>query len=166
VTSKQGFTLTELVMVIVLTLILAAASIAGLQGIGTWRSAAAVRRVQADVFYARNLALLSSRRTLCVFHTGSDTYEVQQEASPASGSISAAVIDHPLTGEPWQVALPDLCAGLGISSAPTPTFGFGIDGCPVSMSGSRISSDIDVTFNTGATLTVIAGSGLSEVSWP
>ncbi len=40
------------------------------------------------------------------------------------------------------------------------------DGLPVDASGTRISSDISVTFSNGVTLTVRAGSGLSEVSWP
>jgi hypothetical protein len=153
-------------MVIVITLILTAASIAGLQGIGSWRAAAAVQRVQADVLYARNQALLSARRTLCVFNPDSHSYEIQQEAAPASGAISATVIDHPMTDDPWQVALQDLSGSLTISSAPTATFGFGPDGIPVDSAGAQIGSDIAVTFSNGATLTVFAGSGLSEVSWP
>lgn len=165
-TRARGFTIVEMVMVIVLALILTAASIKGLQGIGAWRSAAAVQRVQADVLHARNRALLSARRTLCVFDTGSHAYEIQQEAAPASGAISATLIDHPLTDEPWQVTLQSLSGNLSISSAPTPTFGFGADGIPVESSGTRFGSDIAVTFSNGATLTVFAGSGLSEVSWP
>ena len=82
---RRGFTLVELVMVIVLTLILTSVSIKGLQGITAWRSAAAVQRVQADVLYARNQALLSTRRTVCVFDPSSHTYEIQQEAAPGSG---------------------------------------------------------------------------------
>jgi prepilin-type N-terminal cleavage/methylation domain-containing protein len=165
-TRRGGFTLTELVMVIVITLILTAAAVAGLQGIGSWRSAATVQRVQADVLYARNQALLSQRRTLCVFDTNTHTYEIQQEAVPADGAIAATVIDHPLTSEPWQISLQSLSSGLTISAAPTPTFGFGADGLPVDSAGTRCASDISVTFSNGATLTVFCGSGLSEVSWP
>ena len=164
--TKHGFTLVEMVIVIVLTLILTAAAIHGLIGISEWRAAAAVRRVYADVLYARNRALLSGRRTLCVFDAGAGTYELRQESSPASGAISATVIDHPLSGQAWQVALGDLSGGLGISSAPTPTFGFGSDGMPIDASGVLISGDIDLTFTSGATLTVLAGSGLPEVTWP
>lgn len=163
---KRGFTLTELVLVIVLTLILTSVAIRGLSGLSSWRAAASVRRVQADVLFARNQALLSSRRTLCAFDLGNQTYEIQQESTPASGPITATVIDHPLTDEPWQVALADLSGQMGISSAPTPTFGFGPDGVPVETSGARVSDDISVVFSNGATLTVLAGSGLSEVSWP
>jgi prepilin-type N-terminal cleavage/methylation domain-containing protein len=166
VSDRRGFTLVELVMVIVLTLILTSVSIKGLNGISAWRSAAAVQRVQADVLYARNHALLSMRRTLCVFDPNSHTYEIQQEATPASGAIAAALIDHPATSAPWQITLSDLSSGLAISAAPTPTFGFGTDGLPVDASGTRIGSDISVTFSNGAILTVQAGSGLSEVSWP
>ena len=165
-TRRRGFTLVEMVMVIVLTLILTSVSIKGLHGISTWRSSAAVQRVQADVLHARNQALLSARRTLCIFDLDSQTYEIQQEPTPASGSISAVLVDHPLTSEPWRVALQDLSGSLSISSAPTATFGFDTDGMLVAASGTRLSSDVDVTFNNGATLTVFAGSGLSEVNWP
>jgi prepilin-type N-terminal cleavage/methylation domain-containing protein len=87
--SRRGFTLVELSLVIVLTLILTSVVIHGLRGIGSWRAAAAIGRVQADVLYARDQALLSGRRTLCVFDATSQTYEIKQEAAPASGSISA-----------------------------------------------------------------------------
>jgi hypothetical protein len=110
--------------------------------------------------------LLSARRTLCVFDLAGQSYEIRQEATPASGPISAVLIDHPLTGEPWQVPLKALPGSLSISSAPTATFGFGADGMPIGTSGARLSSDLDVTFSNGAKLTVLAGSGLSEVNWP
>lgn len=165
-TQRRSFTLTEMVLVIMLTLILTSLSIKGLRGVSAWRSAAAIQRVQSDVLHARNRALLSGRRTLCILELDSHTYEIQQETTPASGPISAAPIEHPLSREPWRVALRDLSSGLRISAAPTPTFGFGVDGMPVGTSGAHLGSDIDVTFNNGATLTVLAGSGLSEVDWP
>jgi hypothetical protein len=159
----------ELVLVIVLTLILSAAAINGLHGVNTWRRSATINRIQADLLYARNQALLSGRRTLCVFDLGQQTYEIQQEAAPGTGALSAALVDHPLTDEPWQIAMAELAGGVRISSLPNlsqPSFGFGGDGLPIAATGTRVKSDLDVTFNTGATLTVFAGSGLSEVRWP
>jgi len=166
---QRGFTLVELVLVIVLTLILTSGAIKGLRGIGLWRSAAAVGRVQADILYARNQALLSARRTLCVFDLQQQTFEIQQESVPTGGAFAATVIEHPLTSAPWRVVLADLASGLSVSSLPdmdNPTFGFGPDGTPLKSTGARVSRDIDVTFNNGARLTIFAGSGLSEVRWP
>jgi Tfp pilus assembly protein FimT len=164
--TRRAMTLMELVVVIVLTLILSATAIHGFSGLGEWRATAAVRRVHADVLHARQEALLSGRRTVCVFNPATDTYEIRQESSPGVGSISASVIDHPLTDAPWQVELSKMGGGVGISSAPTPTFGFGSDGTPIDTSGARIKRDIGVTFSSGAKLIVRAGSGLSEVTWP
>jgi prepilin-type N-terminal cleavage/methylation domain-containing protein len=164
ITRQAGFTLVELVLVIVLTLVLTAASIKGINGVGEWRAAAAVRRVNADITYARNQALLSGRRTLWVLDTGDQTYEIRQEAAPASGAITAASIDHPLTDESWVVTIQDLSSGLAASSD-DPVFGFGSDGTVINSSGSRLTDDVVVTFDNGATITVTAGSGLSQVSW-
>jgi len=165
----HAFTLVESVLAITLTMILSAAALAGLRGVQSWRAAAAVRRIQADVLYARQAAVLSGRRTLCVFDLAKMTYELQQESSPRSGSFVATVIDHPLTSEPWRVALGDLSSGLGVSFAPIlnpSAFGFDAAGMPVTSAGSVLGSDLVMTFTNRATLTLRAGSGLSEVTWP
>lgn len=166
---KRAFTLVESVLAITLTMILSAAALAGLRGVQSWRAAAAVRRVQADVLYARQAALLSGRRTLCVFDLAKMTYEVQQEASPRTGALVATVLDHPLTSEPWRVALGDLSGGLGVSLAPVlspSAFGFDATGMPVTSAGSALGSDLVMTFTNRATTTLRAGSGLCEVTWP
>ena len=166
---RDGFTLVELVLVITLTFVLTAAAIAGLHGVQSWRASAGVRRIQSDIMYARNLALLSARRTLCVFDSQSTSYEIQQESSPGSGPLVASVIDHPLTDDPWQVTVQDLASGLAITSSlalDPPVFGFGSDGVLVDSSGSFISKDLEVAFNNGAKLAIYSGSGLCEVRWP
>lgn len=165
---RRAFTLVECVMVIVVTLILTAAAVGGLRGTQTWRASAAVRRVQSDLLYARSAALLSGRRTLCIFDAGQGTYELQQEASPASGVIAGVVLDHPVTDAPWQVALMDLAPGLTLSlPGLDPTeIGFDTAGMPVNRAGAPLSNDITLTLGGAGTITLCAGSGLCEVSWP
>jgi prepilin-type N-terminal cleavage/methylation domain-containing protein len=165
----RAFTLVECVMVIVLTLILTAAAIGGLRGTQTWRASAAAKRVQSDLLYARSAALLSGRRTLCIFDTGQGTYELQQEATPASGAIAGVVLDHPVTDAPWRVTLADLASGLTLSFPPTlnpAEIGFDIAGMPINRSGAALANDITINLGNGSTLTLRAGSGLCEVSWP
>jgi Tfp pilus assembly protein FimT len=165
----RGVTLVELVTVIVLTLVLTSVAIGGLVGMRTWRRAAAVRRIHADVLYARHLAMLSSRRTLCVFDTASQTYELRQEAAPASGVVAATVIEHPTSAGPWTVALADLAGDLrvvsvvGVSAA---TLGFGADGLPIESSGAWVGQDVRIDFDNGAAIEVRRGSGFAEVIWP
>ena len=165
----RAFTLVESVLVIVLTLLLTAAAIGGLRGTQTWRASAAVSRVQSDLLYARSAALLSGRRTLCVFNTSQGTYELQQEASPASGAIAGVVLEHPVTGAAWRVTLGDLATGLALSFAPAlnPTeIGFDATGMPISRAGSPLANDIAMRLGSAGTVTLRAGSGLCEVSWP
>jgi prepilin-type N-terminal cleavage/methylation domain-containing protein len=165
----RAFTLVECVMVIVLTLILTAAAIGGLRGTQTWRASAAAKRVQSDLLYARSAALLSGRRTLCVFSTTQPGYQLQQEASPASGAIAGVVLNHPVTDAPWRVTLADLAPGLTLSlpSALNPAeIGFDTIGMPVNRAGAGLANDITINLGNGRTLTLRAGSGLCEVSWP
>jgi Tfp pilus assembly protein FimT len=165
----RGFTLVESVLVILLTLILTSVALGGLRGVQSWRAAAAVRRVQADLLYARNAALTSGRRTLCVFDLARMTYEIQQESSPGSGAVAATPLEHPVTGAAWSVALSDLAAGLQVRFAPAlnpATFGFDAAGLPMRSTGGALGSDLVMTFGGVGTLTIRAGSGLCEVTWP
>lgn len=165
----RAFTLVELVLVVSLTLILSAGALAGLRGAQEWRSAAAVRRLQADFTYARNAALLSGRRTLCVFDAANGTYEIQQEAGAGQGRITGATLTHPATGQPWRVALASLATGLQIDVSPATnrvSFGFDGTGMPVDRNGAALARDLTLTCTPGGVITLRAGSGLCEVSWP
>ena len=166
---RPAFTLVELVAVIVLTAILTAASIEGLRGLAQWRIASGIGRVEADVRYARDAALLSGRRTACVFDLSDQTYEVRQEDEPSTGAMTATVIDHPTTYQPWTVYVGDLASGLQISSVnnvSTPAIAFDGEGVPIQMTGTILTANATIDFSDGAVLRVYAGSGLSEVVWP
>lgn len=165
----HGVTLVELVLVIVLTLILASAAIGGLKGVQTWRAAAAIRRIQADLTYTRNLAMISSRRTLCVFDSSGDSYEIRQEAVPSQGPISGSPVLHPLTGQPWSVALAELGGAVGINTVTgvsNESLGFGGDGMPLDALGQPAAGNVTVELSNGADIVVYRGSGLSEAVWP
>lgn len=178
--SRRAVTLVELTLVIALTLILSAVAIGGLRGLRTWRAAAAVRRVQADLTFARNQALLSGRRTWCVFDLNSQSYELRQESQPGRDSPRTAaqswpLLEHPATGRPWRVGIAELASDLRVSAiagVDDAQFGFGPDGLPMQTSGAAVRSDIELTFVGGSTaapvasLAVRAGSGRVEALWP
>ena len=151
----RGFTLVEAVMVIVLTTILTAAAIGGLRGTQTWRASAAIRRVQSDLLYARSAALLSGRRTLWVFDANQNSYELQQEASQATGAIAGVALENPVTGTTWHVALNDLATGLTISFSPAlnpAEIGFDNAGMPVNRAGAALTTDITMTLGSTSQL--------------
>jgi Tfp pilus assembly protein FimT len=165
----RAVTLVELVLVIVLTLILASVAIGGLKGVQTWRAAAATRRVQADLTYARDLAMISSRRTLCTFDSSAGSYEIRQEAAPTHGLIIGSLVQHPLTGQPWSVLLADLGGAIAIdavSGVSDESLGFGGDGMPLDASGQPVTGNVTVELSNGAEIVIHRGSGLNEVVWP
>ena len=165
----RALTLVELVVTISVMMILTAVSVSGLVGMRTWRAGAAVRRVHADLAYARARAMLSSRRTICEFDLKAQSYELQQEAKPVTGKISGSVLAHPLKDEDWRVTLAELGGGLtvsAISGASGDEVGFSPQGLPVNRSGKVITKDVQVRFSNGAQIVIHGGSGLCEVSWP
>ncbi len=165
----RAFTIVELVLVITVSVILSAVAIGGLLGYDSWRSAAAVKRIQADLLYARQLAMQSQRRTLCVFDTGAQTYALQQEATPGSGAVTGASLTHPLTEANWSVAMSGLSASLTVSSvsgASGNTFGFDANGMPIESTGAAVSGDVDVTFSDGVKLRVAQHTGIAEIIRP
>ncbi|HUU97941.1 MAG TPA: hypothetical protein VM487_19565 [Phycisphaerae bacterium] len=165
----RAVTLVELVLVIVLTLILASVAIGGLKGVQTWRAAAAIRRIHADLTYTRNLAMISSRRTLCTFDSSADSYEIRQEAVPSQGQITGSLVQHPLTGQSWSVLLADLGGAVAIDTVTgvsDESLGFGGDGMPLDALGQPVTGDVTVGLSNAAEIVVYRGSGLSEVVWP
>jgi Tfp pilus assembly protein FimT len=166
---RPAFTLIEAVLAIILTLILVTVAIGELSGVASWKAAAAVRRVQSDLLYARQAALISGRRTLCVFDLATACCDLKQEAAPGTGAITAVAINHPLTGAPWHVVLADLAPGLGVSFSPAmnpASIGFDGAGRPVTSAGAGLTSDLVLQFTSGARLMLRYRSGLCEVSWP
>ena len=107
---RRGFTLVELVLVAVMAAMLAALAVGGLAGIRKWQNINAVRRVQADLLYARAAAQATLRRTLWRFDAGRQAYELLQEPLPASGAIQQNPMTDPSTGVDWVVALNSLSA--------------------------------------------------------
>ena len=168
--SHRGVTMVELVMVISISMILAAVSIVGFQGVQSWRAASAVKRLRADFRHARNLAMLSSRRTaLVIVDEAAMTYELRQEAAPSAGSRSLSVLTHPVTGQDWSVTLGGIAAGLSLQSNNGPSdgvIGFDADGMPIDSGGALWGGDIDLLFSTGAAIHVAWRTGIAEVIWP
>ncbi len=168
--SNRGVTIVELVMVIVVTMILAGASIAGLNGVQAWRSAAAVKRLHADFGFVRNLAMLSTRRTaLVVVDQASMTYELRQEAAPGAGTLVTTPLTHPVTGQDWRVVWGSVATGLSLLSNSGPAggvIGFDADGLPIDASGTLWNADIDLSLSSGATIAIEQQTGIAELTWP
>ncbi len=163
---RRAFTLAELVLVIVLTAILSAGALGALRGLGTWRDAAALKRLVSDIRHARGLAMYTGRRTMVVFDLTAQSWRIEQEAQPASGAFSGRTITNPQTFEPWVVRLGDIASRLRIASLsnmPRGRIGFGPDGLPIDASGNLPQRSAIVTLSSGQQVMIYSGSGLCEV---
>jgi prepilin-type N-terminal cleavage/methylation domain-containing protein len=168
--SNRGVTLVELVVVIVIAAILAGVSIRGLSGVQQWRAAAAAKRLQADCLHARNLAILSSRRTaIVIVDAGGMVYQLRQEATPSAGALLTTPLTHPITGQDWQVALGGLASGLSLLSNNGPSdgvIGFDADGMPIDANGALWNADVTLSLSSGATIKIEQQTGIAEMIWP
>lgn len=79
-----GFTLVELLIVIVAFGILAVVAAPQLSNLPVTKAQFAVHQMQSDVRYAQLLAIQTQKRTRVVFNGGGNSYELQIETSPSS----------------------------------------------------------------------------------
>lgn len=144
----KGFTLIEVVIVIVLLMVLAAAAIPRVGNMSGAKAAAAARKLQSDIAYAQQLAMVSNQR-----------YRVYFNTAPAPGSGYAVV------NEAGQVIPDPVHSGATLSVAlNTGTYA----GIVLSASLSYIEfNTLGVPFNEGAPLGAAAsvsvtGGGVSK----
>lgn len=100
---KKGFTLLELVLIIVLLAILAVAAIPKRVDLPAMRIDMAARKVQSDIRYAQSLAISIQKRTRVRFRSAAsrEDYLVHIENTPGSWAFAV----DPLTKENFQVRL-------------------------------------------------------------
>ena len=98
---RNGFTLIELILVIVLIGIVAVFAAPRLGNITVTNAGAFTDKLRADTRYAQNLAMTGNTRTRVVFTTTS--YEVRSSATATCSSFNTAM--DPATGSPLQVTL-------------------------------------------------------------
>lgn len=111
--AANGFTLIELMAVLVILGIAAAIVVPMLGGTGDVDAVAAARRLQSDIRYAQNYAITHQTRVRIVFNSSSRQY-VLSEVPPAASPV---VLTHPVTKRPYVVGFNaiDGLASVGIS---------------------------------------------------
>ena len=84
---KKGFTLIELVMVILILGIISAVILLRTPSLPTFRSDQAAYKIKSDIRYAQSYALTAQKRTRISFDVGAETYTVYYESSPGNWTI-------------------------------------------------------------------------------
>lgn len=168
--SPGGFTLVELIAVIIITGILAVVAIPSMGRVSEARSAGAARALVQQMEFAREQALNLGNRTWITFDVGLDSTAVLGEPDGGAGFEDAVSVTDPLTGKPLGLAFNSgEFSGVGIASASFDggtTVGFDWLGSPIVASGDALEADGTVTLDAGQTIRVRTVTGGIELGSP
>lgn len=164
-TSRCGFTLAEVVVVMVLTTIVAAAAIPSVLSLLSTRGKVAARQVARDLTFARQRAIATSRTIWVVFNPSLDEYTMLEEPAGSGGRSAATALIDPATGVAFRQrfnrnefgAIDMTAAGISGGSE----VGFDWRGRPKVNDATFLSSTATITL-TGATVSIEPETGLSQ----
>ena len=93
--NSKGFTLVEIIIVVVILGIAAVLAVPTLSNAADIQVRSAANRIAADLDYAKNLAITHQRTYSIVFNPSGEAYEIQDE--------SGSPVSNPLTGNDFVV---------------------------------------------------------------
>lgn len=152
--AEAGFTLIELIVVMVMITVLGAMAIPRFVGVNAFDTFGFSEQTGAMLRYAQKAAI-AQRRTVCVSLSGSDV--VMTRANAADVHTCTVNIINPADGTPWQRAQP---SGISVSGLNT-AIRFNALGQPVDSSGTVLGSNQSVVISGefSRTLVVEAETG-------
>lgn len=162
--SGRGFTLIEVIVVLVVTAIVGVSAIASMSSTTATRQKLAARSLARDLTWARERAISTSTTTWVTFNTGADTYALLMDDAANPGFSGALALIDPATGRAflgrWNTG--DY-AGMDMTGATIASLGFDWMGRPVSTSNALLTSVVTITGSGGRTVTIQPQSGL--IAW-
>ncbi len=108
-----GFSLIELLAIMVMLGVIAIATIPSIASLGADRASMAAQQLLRDLSFARQRAVASGTRSWVVFDTGAHTWSVLAEDPSVPGRAGAAVIVDPATGQDF-IQLLDVNQFIGV----------------------------------------------------
>ena len=162
-----GFTLVELIVVLVITSILAALASPPLASIPPPRRNIAARQVVRDLAHARDRAISTGTRTWVVFSIATDSYSILAEDPANPGRAGAMVLPDPtLNGQTYVryfgvKEFPDVSLASAVFDAGSEV-GFDWKGKPYNSTSAALAVAGVVTFTGGTTITVQAETGTAS----
>lgn len=164
-TAAPGFSMLELIVVMVIAGIIAAVAAPTFSNIASTRRAMAANVTLRDLDYARERAISSGTRCWVVFSTGTNSYSILAENPSSPGRVGAIVLSDPAsTGRTYVTYFSSSeFAGVTLQSA---AFGSGSEigfdwlGRPYDYAQAALTTAGVVTFTGGTTVTVQPGTGL------
>lgn len=165
---RRGFTLVEMIAVLVVVAVLAVSAVPAMRSLGTSRGRLAAAQLGRDVSYARERAVATGTRTWVDLSTSAGTWSVLSESPASPGRAGATTLTDPGTGAAMtQRVGANTFAGIAITSANfdgSPSIGFDWMGRPLNLSASLLAADGSAVLTGGFTVTVRRGTGFVGVS--
>jgi len=158
-----GFTLVELIAVLVVTTIIAATAAPLLTTSRATVARAAARLVVTDVAFARERAMTTGITQWVSFTAGSDSYRVLAESLVSPGRAGATVLDTLAGGKFVKRLSGEGFSGISVVSSAfdgSTDVGFNSFGSPLAVSGQPLVSAGVVTLTNSATVTIQPRTGL------
>lgn len=155
-----GFTLIELVAVIVLVGIMSVVAIPSFNAHDENRQAAAAAQVLQELHYARQVAVGTGLRTWVVIDETAETVSLLQESRATPGLANATALTDPMDGDPYVLALntgPYVGATIdGVNIAGDTRVGFDFLGRPLDPGTENVLATNGSVTLSGAHVIVIA----------
>lgn len=159
--SRRGFSLIELITVIVITGVIAVSIAMATGSASTSRQRLAARAVSRDLTFARQHALATGIKTWVTFDTAADSYTILAEDTASPGRAGAQAITDPATGKTFSQSLASGPMLADISSASIGSgseVGFDWRGVPFDAAENALTSAGAVVVS-GVSITIEPGTG-------
>lgn len=164
--SCRGFSMLELVLVVLITGILILLAVSRFSDVQPFRSRIGAKEIAAHIRFARNIALYRELPTRVVISVESNSYAVFVGDTNTPPLYSA--VSDPLTRGPLSVSLEDRFAELRVLSVDVgggATFFFSsTNGVPLDASGSALTTTGTVNLSSGQTIRISPVTGYVSVS--
>ena len=162
-----GFTLIEMVAVLVIVGIMSLTAAPVLSGMSSARQSAGASQMLLDINLARQTAVARGVRTWVVFDSANDTYTLYAEPSGNPGKANRVVMTDPVTGSQYVTDLANgIFTGGGITGvnisiggAPTSEVGFDYLGRSVGADENLLQSDGTIDLAGNHQITILARTG-------
>lgn len=166
---RSGFTLIELIAVIIILAVVAMVAAPSLVGAAEARVRAGAQQMARDLAYARGRAQSTGIAIWVRFTPAQSMYTVLAESGVGAGRTTALTITDPATGGPMVVRLDreeSRGATFSINGLTGDEVGFDRGGRPLNPDTSVLASNATIAFPGGATVTITGRTGNISVVTP